>query len=55
MTSTGLCHIGLELLRRDKERYVSGFAEDVECHLNADDLRPAYRDLMKLRLSLLLR
>ena len=37
------------LLRRDKERYVRGLAEDVECHLNANDLRPAYRALKKLR------
>ena len=36
-------------LRRDKERYVRGLAEDVECHLNANDLRPAYRALKKLR------
>ena len=31
------------LLRRDKERYVRVLTEDVECHLNANDLRPAYR------------
>ena len=37
------------LLRRDKERYVRGLAEDVECHLNANVLRPAYRALKKLR------
>ena len=36
------------LLERDKERYVRGLAEDVECHLNANDLRPAYRVLKKL-------
>ena len=36
------------LLKRDKERYVKGLAEDVECHLNANDLRPAYRALKKL-------
>ena len=35
------------LLRRDKERYVRGLAEDVECHLNANDFRPAYRALKK--------
>ena len=29
------------LLRRDKERYGRGLAEDVESHLNANDLRPA--------------
>ena len=34
------------LLRRDKERYVRGLAER---HLNANDLRPAYRALKKLR------
>ncbi|XP_045101313.1 uncharacterized protein LOC123498214 [Portunus trituberculatus] len=37
------------LLRRDKERYVRGLAEDVYCHLYANDLRPAYRALKKLR------
>ena len=37
------------LLRRDKERYVMGLTEDVECHLNANDLRPAYRTLNKLQ------
>ena len=36
------------LLKRDKERYVRGLAEDVECLLNANDLRPAYRALKKL-------
>ena len=36
------------LLRKDEERYVRGLAEDVECHLNANDLRPAYRVLKKL-------
>ena len=30
------------------ERYVRGLAEDVECHLNANDLRPAYRALKKV-------
>ncbi|KAG0728434.1 hypothetical protein GWK47_032467 [Chionoecetes opilio] len=37
------------LLGRDKERYVRNLAEDVEGHLNANDLRPAYRALKKLR------
>ncbi|KAG0721937.1 hypothetical protein GWK47_045438 [Chionoecetes opilio] len=37
------------LLRRDKERYVRSLTEDVEGHLNANDLRPAYRALKKLR------
>ncbi|KAG0713853.1 hypothetical protein GWK47_015271 [Chionoecetes opilio] len=37
------------LLRRDKGRYVRSLAEDVEGHLNANDLRPAYRALKKLR------
>ncbi|KAG0730184.1 LINE-1 retrotransposable element ORF2 protein [Chionoecetes opilio] len=37
------------LLRRDKEKYVRSLAEDVEGHLNANDLRPAYRALKKLR------
>ncbi|KAG0729261.1 Retrovirus-related Pol polyprotein from type-2 retrotransposable element R2DM [Chionoecetes opilio] len=37
------------LLGRDKERYVRSLAEDVEGHLNANDLRPAYRALKKLR------
>ena len=36
------------LLRRNKERYVRGLPEDAECHLNANDLRPAYRALNKL-------
>ena len=36
------------LLRRDKERYIWGLTEDVECYLNANDLRPAYRALKKL-------
>ena len=35
-------------MRRDKERYVRGRAEDVECHLKANDLRPTYRALKKL-------
>ncbi|KAG0712637.1 Adapter molecule Crk [Chionoecetes opilio] len=30
------------LLGRDKERYIRSLAEDVEGHLNANDLRPAY-------------
>ena len=37
------------LLRRDKERYVRGLAVDVKCHLKANDPRPAYRALKKLR------
>ena len=37
------------LLRRDKERYVRSLAEEVEGHLNINDLRPAYRALKKLR------
>ncbi|KAG0724748.1 LINE-1 retrotransposable element ORF2 protein [Chionoecetes opilio] len=37
------------LLGKDKERYVRSLAEDVEGHLNANDLRPAYRALKKLR------
>ncbi|KAG0721945.1 hypothetical protein GWK47_045409 [Chionoecetes opilio] len=37
------------LLGRDKERYVRSLAEDVEGHLNVNDLRPAYRALKKLR------
>ncbi|KAG0720264.1 Cytochrome P450 6k1 [Chionoecetes opilio] len=32
-----------------KERYVRSLAEDVKGHLNANDLRPAYRALKKLR------
>ena len=36
------------LLRKDEERYVRGLAEDVECHLNANDLRPAYQALKKV-------
>ena len=36
------------LLKRDKERYVSGLVEDVICHLNANDLRPAYGAPKKL-------
>ena len=35
-------------LRRDK-KYFRGLAEDVECHLNANDLRPAYEALKKLQ------
>ena len=36
------------LLRREIERYVRGLDDDVECHLNANDIRPAYRALKKL-------
>ena len=43
-----LSHRTRTFLRRDKDRYVRGLAEDVECHLNANDLRPAYRALKKL-------
>ncbi|KAG0721718.1 Chitooligosaccharidolytic beta-N-acetylglucosaminidase [Chionoecetes opilio] len=37
------------LLWRDKERYVSSLAENVEGHLNANNLQPTYRALKKLR------
>ena len=37
------------LLSRDNERYIRSLAEDVEGHLNANDLKPAYRALKKLR------
>ena len=37
------------LLRRDKERYVRGIAEDVESCFNANNLLPAFRALNKLR------
>ena len=37
------------LLRRDKESYVRSLAEDVECHLKANDLKLAYRALKKFR------
>ena len=37
------------LLRRDKERYVKVLANYVEYHLNANNLRLAYRALKKLR------
>ena len=36
-------------LRRDKERYVRGIAEEVEENFIVNDLRPAYRALKKLR------
>ena len=36
------------LLRRDKDRYVRGLTEDVECLLNAIDLILFYRALKKL-------
>ena len=36
------------LLRRDKERFVRGLVEEVEGHLNVNDLRPAYRALKRL-------
>ena len=35
-------------MRRDKERYVRGLAEDVKCQLHGNDLKPAYR-VLKLR------
>ncbi|KAG0730600.1 hypothetical protein GWK47_003240 [Chionoecetes opilio] len=44
-----LSHRTRTLLGKDKERYVRSLAEDVEGHLNANDLRPAYRALKKLR------
>ena len=44
-----LSHKTRTLLRRDKERYVRSLAEDVEDHLNVNDLKPAYRALKKLR------
>ena len=37
------------LLRRDKERYVRELAENVEGCFDANNLRPAYRALKKLR------
>ena len=37
------------LLRRDKERYVRNLAEEVEENLNANNLRPAFRAMKKLR------
>ena len=37
-----LCCRTRTLLRRDKKRYVRSLAEDVEDHLNANDLKPAY-------------
>ena len=37
------------LLKINKERYVRSLAEDVECHLNANDLKSVYRTLKKLR------
>ena len=43
-----LLHRIRALLRRDKERYVRGLTEDVECYLNANDLRPVYQVLKKL-------
>ena len=41
----------IALLKIDKERYeyVRSLTEDVKCHLNANDLRPTYRALKKLR------
>ncbi|KAG0718661.1 Transposon TX1 uncharacterized protein [Chionoecetes opilio] len=40
------------VLGRDKERYVRSLAEDVEDHLNVNDLRLIYRVLKKLRSNL---
>ena len=37
-----LSHRTRTLLRRDKERYVRSLTEDVEGHLNANELQPAY-------------
>ena len=37
---SALSHRTRILLRRDKERYVRGLAEDVECHLDVSDLMP---------------
>ena len=37
------------LLRRDKERYVKGIAEEVEGCFHMNNLQPAYRALKKLR------
>ncbi|KAG0710829.1 Serine/threonine-protein kinase PLK4 [Chionoecetes opilio] len=42
-------NIGWASKNPPEERYVRSLAEDVEGHLNADDLRPAYRALKKLR------
>ena len=48
-TNAGLSRRTRALLRRDKERYVSSLAEEVEGHLNLNDLRSVYRVLKKLR------
>lgn len=40
------------LLRRDKESYVRGLADDVEGCLKANDYRRAFRALKKLRYTL---
>ena len=37
------------ILKRDKEWYVRNLAENAEGHLRANDLKPAYRALEKLR------
>ena len=37
------------LLKKDKERYGRSLADDVEGHLNVNDLKPAYRAMKKLR------
>ena len=44
-----LSHRTRTFLRGDKERYFSGLVEEVEGHFSANDLRPAYRALRKLR------
>ena len=46
-----LLHRTRLLLITDKKRYVRGFTGDVKCHLNANDLRPAYRALKKTPLQ----
>ena len=40
--------VGLELSWGDKERYVMGLTEDVECHLNVNNLQSAYQALKTL-------
>ena len=50
-----LSHRTRTLLRRYKGKYVRGFADNVECHLNNNDLKPAYRALRNSAPSLLLK
>lgn len=38
-----------DLLKRDKQKNVRGLAENVDGHINANDLRPNYRALKKPR------